>query len=630
MSMTEQEFDALVARLEDEAGQNPGFYKLRLGAFASLGYLYLIGVVVLLVAVTVGLILSLFLSRGLILLIKKLVIPLVILIGVVLRSLWVRLDAPEGRRLERRDHPVLFALIDDLRRTAKAPRAHVVLLTNDFNAAIVQVPRLGMFGWQKNYLILGLPLMQLLTLEEFKAVVAHEFGHLSGAHGRFGAWIYRIRAGWARLDETLQKEQHWGSFMFVPFFRWFAPKFAAYSFVQARQQEYEADRVAAATVGAGSLASALVRLRLKARELEESYWPAIYSRADHEPEPTVAPFSGLLAAERRGFLPQVTEHLAMALERQTSTADTHPCLRDRLAALRCDACVPGPLERSAADLLLGDGLDALASDCDREWRRTVSDWWIQRHSHVENGRRELEQLEGRAPNDLADHELYRYAQLTEEHVGADQAFPLYAELVARESGHVGGRFDHARLLLSRGDASGIAIIEELMQQTPTAILPGCDVIVGFLRGQGRDDETQPYIERYWRQQQAEEEAHRERQSFRLDDKWLSPELSEESLTLLVRLLAESGEVKAAYLVRKDLPGGQPPMHLLGVVRKSGLFERGAAAANQALIQSLANKAAVREDLRLVPLSREFRRYEKLFAKVPGSKIYDATTPSARS
>jgi len=274
MAMTQEQFDELVQRLEREALDDPGRYRLRLGALASLGYLYVIGVLLVLIGAVALLAYLLIANRSSSFVIVKLLIPIVVLIGVVLRAMWVRLEAPRGLELEPREHPKLFAAIEKVRRAAKAPRADVVLLTNELNAAIVQVARLGMFGWQKNYLILGLPLMQLMGPSEFLAVLAHEFGHLSGAHGRFGAWIYRVRAGWARLNERLQQERHWGSFLFVPFFGWFAPKFAAWSFVQARQQEYEADRVAAESVGALPLANALVRLDLKSAELDQHYWPS--------------------------------------------------------------------------------------------------------------------------------------------------------------------------------------------------------------------------------------------------------------------------------------------------------------------------------------------------------------------
>ena len=331
MAMTPEQFETLVARLELQAARRPRLYKLTLGAFATLGYVYVFGVLLMLLAVA-GLLIAI-LAAGKALGLAKVVVPIVVLIGTVLRSLWVKLVPPRGLRLTQREHPELFAAIDDIRRATRAPVAHEVLLTNDLNAAIVQVPRLGLFGWQKNYLVLGLPLLQMLTAEEFKAVLAHECGHLSGAHGRFGAWIHRVRAGWARLAGTLQQNRHWGRFLFVPFFDWYAPTFAAYSFVQARAHECEADRLAATTVGAAPLANALIRLNLKEQELEHSYWPTILKAADDQPTPQAAPYRGLMSADRRGFLPQAAERLRQALEQKTGTDDTHPCLRDRIAAL---------------------------------------------------------------------------------------------------------------------------------------------------------------------------------------------------------------------------------------------------------------------------------------------------------
>jgi hypothetical protein len=91
------------------------------------------------------------------LLAKKLAIPLIVLAALVGRALWVRLPAPDGMPLKRRDHPLLFDTLHDLRRRLRGSRIHQVLLCGDFNAAVAQVPHLGLFGWQKNYLILGMP-----------------------------------------------------------------------------------------------------------------------------------------------------------------------------------------------------------------------------------------------------------------------------------------------------------------------------------------------------------------------------------------------------------------------------------------------------------------------------------------
>jgi Zn-dependent protease with chaperone function len=620
MALTQEQFDALVLKLEHEAERNPAGYKLKLGAFACLGYLYVLGVLAVLIVASGGLIAALFVSRGLILLVKKLLIPLVVLIGVVAKSLWVKLDAPQGLELKRSEHSTLFDAIDSVRRVAKAPRAHTVLLTNDFNAAIVQVPRLGMFGWQKNFLILGLPLLQLLSPAELKAVLAHEFGHLSGAHGRFGAWIYRIRLGWARLAQALNQENHWGSFMFVPFFNWFAPRFAAYSFVQARRQELDADRLAAETVGAREIASALVRLDLKSEDLNKSYWPAIYANADEHPTPAALPYRGLLGTGPRDFLAQAPQQLEQALKRETSTADTHPCLRERVAALSLAADVPQPIEESAAAALLGDRLASLVEHFDQQWQTTVGPWWRTRHEHVKASRRRLETLESKPLAELDDDELFEYAQLVEEIRGQADAFALYEALVSRGAKHLGAKFAYGRLLLARNDESGIRVLEQVMSESASAVLPGCEIIVLWLRENGRAQEAQPYVDRYLQQQEREDAERRQRAQIFANDTWLPAELKAESLAAIQQALKDRPNIKAAWLVQKKMADGARPLHVLGVLRKSQMLKFEKSGADQRLISELANSVLIAEELLFIALGGENKAFKKRFKKVAGARV----------
>src|SRR6185503_13477577 len=132
------------------------------------------------------------------LLLKFLWIPLV-LAGLVMRSMWVSIPIPDGKELSEDNAQPLLALISELREALNGPSVHHVLLSDEFNAGIVQIPRFGMFGWLQNYLIVGLPLLQALSPQEFRAVLAHEFGHLSGRHGKFSGWIYRQRESWIQI-----------------------------------------------------------------------------------------------------------------------------------------------------------------------------------------------------------------------------------------------------------------------------------------------------------------------------------------------------------------------------------------------------------------------------------------------
>ncbi len=619
MTMTQEQFETLVARLEQQAAHHPAAYKFKLGAFATLGYAYVFGMLFVLLGVTAGLVYAIATGKATIL--AKLVILIGILVAVVLKSLWVKLEAPCGLQLTAHAFPRLFEVIDEIRQATGAPRAHKVLMTDELNASIVQVPRLGMFGWQENYLILGLPLMQLLSVSEFKAVLAHEFGHLSGAHGRFGAWIYRIRAGWARLARTLEANRQWGRFLFVPFFNWYAPKFSAYSFVQARAHEYAADQVAATAFGAAPLADALVRLDLKSEELSRHYWPEIFAAADDEPLPRTLPFQELLVAERRGFLPQASEHLREALARSTDTTDTHPSLRDRLAALARPASVPDDFELSAAECLLDGELRALVAHFDQTWQIGVDNWWRNRHEHVSSGRAKLAELSTVPTEKMDDATLWEYAIAVEEFTGMAPAFELYRELVEVRGATGAAKFAYARLMLEQNDESGIRLIDEVMAESPEAILSGCELIVGYLRDLDRADEAEPYIERYHARQGEEDERRAARQSIGLFDEYLSPTLSAATRAAIIDLLgANKARVKQAYVVRKAMPAGEEPVHVLGLVRRTKWIELESVAANLRLIEDFANALTTEEEVILVTLNDGPRTYLRRFRRVPDSRL----------
>jgi hypothetical protein len=144
-------------------------------------------------------------------------------------------EPPKGETVNAGEAPELFAMLRQLQQRLQTPAIHAVLLTTDFNAAVSQVPRLGIFGWHRNYLLLGLPLMKGLTVEQFQADLGHEQGHLSRGHARVANWIYRMRMIWTQLESAFERKNHWGSGLILRFFKWYIPYFNAISFPFARQ-----------------------------------------------------------------------------------------------------------------------------------------------------------------------------------------------------------------------------------------------------------------------------------------------------------------------------------------------------------------------------------------------------------
>jgi len=213
--MERADFEALIERMERVAVERPMAYRRRVFGLAALGYGYLFFVVLVLLVLSALSIWSLVYLKGLGL---KLVLIVGALLYAVLRSLWVKQDPPPGEKVTAADAPKLLKMIEELQRCLQTPAIHTVLITPEFNAAVSQVPRMGLFGWHRNFLVLGLPLMKGLTVEQFKSVLAHELGHLSRGHARAANWIYRMRVIWSRLESTFERRPQWGSGLIRQFF----------------------------------------------------------------------------------------------------------------------------------------------------------------------------------------------------------------------------------------------------------------------------------------------------------------------------------------------------------------------------------------------------------------------------
>jgi Zn-dependent protease with chaperone function len=89
------------------------------------------------------------------------------------------------------DQPTLFAFLRRLCEELKAPFPHRVFLSPEVNAAVfAHTSVLSLFLPARRNLVIGLGLVNALNLTEFKAVLAHEFGHFSQKSTRLTRYVY--------------------------------------------------------------------------------------------------------------------------------------------------------------------------------------------------------------------------------------------------------------------------------------------------------------------------------------------------------------------------------------------------------------------------------------------------------
>jgi Zn-dependent protease with chaperone function len=143
---------------------------------------------------------------------------------------------------------------------------------------VVQLPRLGLLG-TSDFLLLGLPVMQALSKQDLVAVLAHESGHLSGNHGRFSGWVYRVVRSYVRVLETTGSNK-----ILEKLLDWYVPRLDALSFPLRRQNEYEADAVSAEVVGKQRAGQALTNVHVRA-SVQQEFWKAVNRRVFRTPHP---------------------------------------------------------------------------------------------------------------------------------------------------------------------------------------------------------------------------------------------------------------------------------------------------------------------------------------------------------
>ena len=169
-----------------------------------------------------------------------------IIVGIVPRP---RPFAEPGPRVTPEEQPRLF---EEIRAVAEATNSHTphdVYVVADVNAAVDHVG-----GWMgigsRPVMMLGLPLIAVLTVSELRGVIAHEFGHYVGGETKLSSVIYRTREGIGRTIHTLEGSAHEPTRAIRFPFIWYAEMYMRLTQAQSRQHELEADRMAAASPGA--------------------------------------------------------------------------------------------------------------------------------------------------------------------------------------------------------------------------------------------------------------------------------------------------------------------------------------------------------------------------------------------
>lgn len=318
--------------LETSSAKSGGWLRSGYKTLINIGgfyyYISLPVVLVLVIALTLGII-YLFLIVGTIPI--KLTIILVIAAGAtiygMIRSLLVKVNYTDpGRKLKSEEAPGLYSLTTEVAQLMGTRPIDEIRITplNDLAVYEKGTWREKMNDKGKRILILGTSVLNDFKKEDFKAVLAHEYGHFAHRDTAGGEVALRVQNDMTKYFIALYNaEQNTVWNVAFHFLRLYNFIFRRISHGATRLQEVLADKVAAETFGPRSFSNGLTHVIRREIEFNK------YANVEIEEAVKLKRPLNNLYELKVTHDDQIEDELNKALNAKTTEDDTHPSPVDR-------------------------------------------------------------------------------------------------------------------------------------------------------------------------------------------------------------------------------------------------------------------------------------------------------------
>lgn len=360
----------------------------------------------------------------------------------------------------------LYELLGQYRDEFHLPVVSNILLSDQCDIGLIRRPTFFLPVWHRYDLHIGLPLMQLLSQEQFKTLLLREFGHLRWNNALI-CWLFHLRTIWPLYAGLSPGRWRFRRYLLVLFFGRFAPLYNRISLPLARAEQRAADRNTLRMVSDLDLVEGLAAQVVGENYLQRRYWPRYLALANRSIKPPFLPYSKLEHYARRELGErECSRWLRRVYHAELDERQAQPSLRDRL--INIGHISPPPnielVRISAAEHYLGEHRDALIEAVDQLWLIHNHEVWKGLYEKGLEERRELQTLQRtlREKGELSPNEGWRFATLIERHLGLEKAIPYYKRLLRQSGEDARLTFNIGRILYVAKDPATVKVLERAM------------------------------------------------------------------------------------------------------------------------------------------------------------------------
>lgn len=297
------------------------------------------------------------------------------------RTVQLKFSHVKGLKLTKEMTPDLFNVIAEVRSHFKRPAIKNVVITEKFECRIESVPRLGIPIASFNTLVIGLPLMQTLSPEEFKCELSRCIGQHSKVIPSLTLFVYKSHNLWAMYNDSLKKYKKFGTSPLRWFFKTYSRLFEIIAAPAIRMEELEADLFALEYINEREVFDALKSEAISRTLLNTHYWPNVRSMVMKHPNIAIKPFANLENSVRSETLQNNRKKwLSEAYLTGQFPGDLTPSFRQRMEYIGHSKIRTIPiLGMNSAEKYLGDTRKNIIPIIDKLWRSTTLSQWVKEY-----------------------------------------------------------------------------------------------------------------------------------------------------------------------------------------------------------------------------------------------------------
>jgi len=310
--------------------------------------------------------------------------PVLLWVATLLGSFWfgyrllqVKTTLPEGLELTETEAPALFALINELTVGRGALTVHRIIVTGRFQLDVIKTQKFILPVYSRNTLVIGLPLIQMLPLNIFRALLARKLSQHSWMRNPILHFLHQMDSAWWQYYEAIAAHPTADMKIFSLAYGIFAMLYHELAEPIARLDGLSADRFTLNAINDEDVVESIEYLFVAGMFIDKVFWPRLrhLARAQHKYD--LSPCAAL-SRVREKFLERLDIDAWLHKEMTSGVSPRWgvASMRVRLNTLGHDSVLPIKIDNHfAAEAYLGDCLTQIIPAVDHQWReQTIAKW----------------------------------------------------------------------------------------------------------------------------------------------------------------------------------------------------------------------------------------------------------------